>query len=236
MVRLEDAGDNAITVYLAEQPGELALARVLRFSTQARREIGHLLQDLVPSYCSVTVYYDLLRSDFYTVCSNIRRIVDKLDDELSLLSQSSAQQSDLVVLPVYYGEEVAPDLPRVARQTGLTEEQVVAAHSTQTYRVHALGFRPGFAFLAETPEALRVPRMETPRTRVPAGSVAIAGMQAAVYPSASPGGWNLIGRCPKALFSCRHGKPDVLLNVGDLVRFQPVSRHAFLDEGGCLDE
>lgn len=242
MFRLVDAGDNAITVYLADQPGDQALARVMAFCTLARQFMAHHLQDLVPSYCSVTLYFDVLRSDFYTARHAVRLIADHLDTSAMSMTTSdipsslNALKTKVHVLPVYYGQDVADDLARVAQVSGLTAEQVIARHSEQSYRVYALGFRPGFAFMGETPECLRVPRLDTPRKRVPAGAVAIAGAQAAVYPSASPGGWNIIGRCPTTLFSRQGGEPQVLLGVGDTVRFQPISRQAFLDEGGRLHE
>lgn len=242
MFRLVESGDNAITVYLADQPGDQALARVVSFCAQAREVMAHHLQDLVPSYCSVTLYFDVLRSDFYSVRRLVWGIADRLDTETVSTSTSDppdelgTSAGKVHVLPVYYGQDAAMDMARVAQVSGFTAEQIIATHSAQRYRVYALGFRPGFAFMGETPARLRVPRLEVPRKRVPAGAVAIAGTQAAIYPSASPGGWNIIGRCPTTLFSCPNGEPKVLLGVGDVVQFQPVSRQAFLDKGGRLHE
>lgn len=242
MFRLVDAGDNAITVYLADEPGDQALARVVSFCTQARQSMAHHLQDLVPSYCSVTLYFDVLRCDFYHMRRMARRIACRLDgDAISTTTGDrpdalEAPEDKVHVLPVYYGQDAATDMARVAQASGLTADQVIETHSAQSYRVYALGFRPGFAFMGETPECLRVPRLDTPRKRVPAGAVAIAGNQAAIYPSASPGGWNIIGLCPTTLFSCHSGEPKVLLGVGDIVQFQPVSRQAFLERGGRLHE
>ena len=229
MFRIEDAGDDAIIVYLADKPGEQALARVMNFSEQVRAFFGDYLLDIVPSYCSVTVYFDVLRCDYY----DLRRKLRELGAITTSVAEATAS-GRTVTLPVYYDPEVAPDLLRVASATGLSVAQVIELHSRQSYRVFALGFRPGFAFMGETPKALRLPRLDTPRRKVPAGAVAIAAAQATVYPSASPGGWNLIGLCPQPLFACTEGHPQVLLAVGDQVRFKPVSREVFLTEGGQL--
>ena len=237
MLRIEDAGDDAIIVYLADQPGETALARVLAFSTQVRALLNDCLLDIVPSYCSVTLYFDMLRCEYYSLRRKLRELAAHMDSISVPGSLSSAREPErTVTLPVYYDPEVAPDLLPVAAATGLSVAQVIEIHSRQSYRVFALGFRPGFAFMGETPKALQLPRLDIPRRKVPAGAVAIAGAQATVYPSASPGGWNLIGLCPQALFSCRAGIPETFLTVGDLVRFKPVSREAFLAEGGRLHE
>lgn len=233
MFQIVDAGDTSICVYLAERADESTLTRVLAFVDRAKMALGDLLLDVVPSYCSVTVYFDLLRTDYFSVCSVLRSIADDLPVEP--LAQAASTDGKLITLPVYYGGDVAPDALRVAQAAGMCIEDVAHLHAAETYRVFALGFRPGFAFMGSTPEPLRLPRLDTPRKRVPAGAVAIAGAQAAIYPSASPGGWNLIGRCPTPLFSCVNGAPSVLLAVGDRVRFKPVEREEYLALGGQLD-
>jgi inhibitor of KinA len=132
----------------------------------------------------------------------------------------------LVEIPVCYGGEFGPDLKDVAELHGMTPESVIQFHATATYRVYFLGFAPGFAYLGELPDALVTPRLATPRRRVPAGSVGIAGNQTGVYPIATPGGWRLLGRTPVAMF-----RPDraemSLLAIGDRVRFVPTSREQF---------
>lgn len=232
MFKIVDSGDEALTVYLAETPGEEALAQVMDFVHRARSQRWDWLVDLVPSYCSVAIYYDLLRCDSFSVRSAVSALAG--DDSVAHLNPTQAAVAKS--LPVYYGADQAPDLVRVAQSAKLTTAEVIALHSGQEYRVYALGFRPGFAFMGSVPEALRIPRLDVPRKRVPAGAVAIAGAQAAVYPSASPGGWNLIGRCPTPLFHLHRGEPKVALAVGDRVRFRPVSRKEYLALGGKLDE
>jgi KipI family sensor histidine kinase inhibitor len=123
-----------------------------------------------------------------------------------------------VEIPVAYGGANGPDLDAVAELTGHTPDEVVAMHSGAEYLVYFLGFSPGFPYLGGLPESIAAPRLETPRRRVPAGSVAIGGQQTGVYPIASPGGWRIIGRTPLRLFD-PGADPPVLLRMGDHVRF-----------------
>jgi KipI family sensor histidine kinase inhibitor len=125
------------------------------------------------------------------------------------------------VIAVRYGGDDGPDLDSVARETGLSVERVIELHADTTYEVLFAGFTPGFAYLGELPAALHVPRLPTPRTRVPAGSVAIAGAMTAVYPQASPGGWRVLGRTDARLFDPA-AMPPALLRSGDRVRFEPA--------------
>jgi KipI family sensor histidine kinase inhibitor len=126
-----------------------------------------------------------------------------------------------IVIPVVYGGADGPDLAEVARHAGMTADEVVAAHSGAAYDVFFLGFQPGFAYLGGLPPALATPRRDTPRVRVPAGSVGIGGAQTGIYPAASPGGWNLIGRTAVTLFD-PHADAPALLAPGDRVRFVPA--------------
>ena len=131
-----------------------------------------------------------------------------------------------VEIPVCYDEEFALDLKRVANHTSLTPDAIVALHSSAEYTVACIGFMPGFPFLAGLPQPLCVPRLESPRTKVSAGSVAIANAQAGVYPLESPGGWNVLGRTPLQLFRVNES-PPTLLRPGDRVQFRKITRAQF---------
>ncbi|WP_346836670.1 5-oxoprolinase subunit PxpB [Microbulbifer sp. SAOS-129_SWC] len=232
MLKFCDSSDESITIYVADTRGEAALARVTQLVETLRGQLGDGLTDLVPSYCSVTVYYDVRRWQRDALAQRLRTIAESVGDG----GDSAAPAGRSVELPVYYGIEAAPDLQRLAAFAGMDEESVIALHSGTEYRVYALGFRPGFAFMGMVPEPLRAPRLENPRPRVPAGSVAVADAQTAVYPDSCPGGWNLLGRCPLALFERDCNPPRVLLQVGDRVRFAPVTRQRYLELGGLLDD
>jgi inhibitor of KinA len=131
-----------------------------------------------------------------------------------------------IEIPVCYDDKFAPDLDQVCYHTGLTAEQVIDLHSGAAYRVNCLGFTPGFPYLSGLPAELNTPRRPVPRKGVPAGSVGIGGNQTGIYPSTSPGGWNIIGRTPMRLFTPQKN-PPALLCAGDVVRFRPITRREF---------
>jgi KipI family sensor histidine kinase inhibitor len=131
-----------------------------------------------------------------------------------------------VVIPVCYGGDLGPDLAWLAERAGMSESEAVAAHTSAGHVVRFLGFAPGFAYIAGLPPALQAPRLESPRTRVPAGSVGVAGARTGIYPSESPGGWRLIGATPVRMFDPSR-EQQALLRAGDRVRFEPITRGEF---------
>jgi KipI family sensor histidine kinase inhibitor len=140
-----------------------------------------------------------------------------------------------VTIPVFYSTQYGPELSLLAQNAGLSVAQIIALHSATEYRVYAIGFAPGFAYLGELDERLATPRLSTPRLKVPAGAVAIADRQTAVYPASSPGGWNLIGLCPSPMFDPEK-KPHMPVSVGDRVKFEPIDQSQYLAMGGQLHE
>lgn len=166
--------------------------------------------DIVPAYAALTVFYDPLHVGFEEMAARLLALTAR-----GSVDESTAPAPTEHRIPVCYD---GPDLDEVARQTGLPAAEVIARHAAREYRVYLLGFVPGFAYLGELDPALVVPRRATPRKRVPAGSVAIAGAQTAVYPLDTPGGWHLIGRTTIPIFDPAR-TPASLLRSGDLVRF-----------------
>lgn len=228
-MKIVPAGEEALIIYLAERPNEVALDRIQGLKRRiADRLDKDVVTDLVPSFTSLTVYYDVAMADYQSLRN---RLLPMIAEPLEMVVERQVKE---IEIPVYYGEEVAPDLQRVSEITGLSAQEMIAMHTRQPYRVYALGFRPGFAYLGTLPPDLKVPRLDTPRQRVPCGAVAIAEDQTAVYPSVSPGGWNLIGRCPLPMFDCRDNRPQSLLQAGDRARFRAVDREEFLLLGGDL--
>ena len=140
------------------------------------------------------------------------------------LSASSVRSGRIVEIPVCYGGAYGEDLPFVARHAGLSEQEVITLHSAQPYRIYMLGFLPGFPYLGGLDERLHTPRLATPRTKIPAGSVGIGGKQTGIYPMESPGGWQLIGRTPLTLFAPGESLPYA---AGDSIRFVPVDKAEF---------
>lgn len=209
--RLLPAGDASILVEFANEIDDAvnnrvhALAQVLR--EQARPEI----RDLVPAYSTLLVCFDPRRVSFAEMRAYLQTLLQSPQAYV-------APPPRVIEIPTAYGGEFGPDLAFVAQHHGLTEAQVIRLHAGVTYRVYFLGFVPGFAYLGSVPESIAAPRLETPRPRVPAGSVGIAGRQTGIYPMETPGGWRLIGRTTLRLFDSSRD-PPALLRPGDRVRF-----------------
>ena len=225
-MRIEIAGQNAFIVYFAEQSSAAVSAQIQSAVATIYSTMRNSIVDLVPSYASLLVIYDQDKSDHFSVKQQLRAALSNLDS-------ADASTGELVTLPVYYSAESGPDLETIARRGKLTIDDVIEIHQQQEYRVYAIGFAPGFAYLGEVDERIAAPRLATPRQKVPRGAVAIADRQTAVYPAVSPGGWNLIGLCPTRMFDA--GKtPSMPVKVGDRIRFNAISREEFIARGGEL--
>jgi KipI family sensor histidine kinase inhibitor len=216
MARLEIASDRALLVVFDDAITPAAGRDVRVLTAWLREDPPAGLVDLHPAYASVLVQYDPLTSDPDALSGELARRV-------GALAGRPEPAPRRFTIPVRYGGEDGPDLPAVARRAELTEAEAAAAHAGADYEVRFIGFSPGFPYLAGLPDRLRMPRKDRPATRVPAGSVAIAGAQAGIYPLASPGGWNVIGRTSFVLFDPSRGEGPTLA-AGDRVRFVAVER------------
>lgn len=223
---IHSAGENALILYLGEETSPEISARVQAAAIAIEARLGEELVDLVPSYASLLIIYDALQTDHLSVSHRVREAVTTID-------ASPAIEGHTVVLPVYYSPESGEDLEALANNANISVEEVIQLHSGMEYRVYAIGFAPGFAYLGEVDPRIAAPRLSTPRQKVPRGAVAIADRQTAVYPAQSPGGWNLIGRCPVPMFNPRND-PIMPVSVGDRVRFEPIDRQRYLGLGGEL--
>jgi inhibitor of KinA len=208
-------GDRALTIHVDDDEVAPAgdVVRCLAAQFRDRRPIGVL--EVVPALATITLHYDPLATTF----AELVAAVAAAEQELVL---SPAPARTPIVIPVCYGGEYGPDLDAVANLHGTTPEAIVAQHTAGDYVVAMIGFLPGFPYLTGLTPQLFTPRRSEPRTRVPAGSVGIGGSSTGVYPCESPGGWQLIGRTPRALFNPARGKP-ALLQPGDHVRFIDVA-------------
>ncbi|WP_341479136.1 5-oxoprolinase subunit PxpB [Heliobacterium chlorum] len=172
------------------------------------------IREIVPTYCSLAVYYDPFQIEAYEVeCY--------LWAEINLLNEAMMASSVIWEIPVLYGGEWGPDLVSLALRVGLKPEEVIAIHSHATYHVYMLGFVPGFCYLGKVSPKIAGPRLDNPRKSVPAGSVGIAGLQTGIYPIKAPGGWQIIGRTPLGLYDPKREKA-VFVKAGDRVRFKPI--------------
>lgn len=211
-MRIEPLGDGAVQIVLGDGPDEATRVRVAAAAERVRRATLPGGTECVPGYTSLTVHYDPLRVG--DVEGMLRRTLADPD-------HAQGGEGRLVEIPVRYGGEWGPDLEEVAALHGIAADEVVRLHTAAEYRVHLIGFVPGFPYLGGLSPRLHTPRRDSPRTTVPAGSVGIGGGQTGVYPVDSPGGWRLIGRTPLALFDPRRD-PPALLRAGDRIRFRAL--------------
>ncbi len=233
MVRIETASTDSLILYFAAQPSAQLSARIAQACEKIRGLTG--ITDLIPAYTTVLLTFDLLQTDSASLRAQLESLLEPLTEHWGSNPSETVSAGQQVLIPVYYHPEVAPDLEALARAKGLTVDEVVQRHSQKSYRVAAIGFAPGFAYLGDVDESIALPRHATPRLSVAKGSVAIAGTQTAVYPLESPGGWNIIGRTPQAMID--RSLPELTpLAPGSSVRFEPISREQFLALGGTLDE
>ncbi|MBR9910807.1 MAG: 5-oxoprolinase subunit PxpB [Gammaproteobacteria bacterium] len=224
-MKIYNAGENSVVVYFSEHASPEVSARVQHTAGRLPQLLGPALIDLVPSYASLLVIYDPARCGQLELRQTIRKAAAG--------SSEDRATEKLVELPTWYSTAAGPDLEPLARHAGLAIEEVIELHQALEYRVYAIGFAPGFAYLGELDPRIAKPRLATPRAKVPRGAVAIADRQTAVYPAASPGGWNLIGLCPVTLFD-PEADPPMPLQVGDRVRFRAIEQDEYRQLGGEL--
>lgn len=220
--RIDAVGDRCLLVGLGNSVDVATSARVHALVRRLHELPIAGVCDIVPSFTTVALYY---RPELFGA-SPFERLRDAVLERLAqpLAIAQSAERS--IDVPVCYDDEYGPDLADVAARRGLDVEQVIALHLASPHRVHMLGFAPGFPFIGGLDPALEMPRRQTPRTRIPPGSVAIARDQTCIYPLATPGGWNLIGRTPLQLFDPR-ADPPCRMAPGDAVRFVRIDTAAY---------
>lgn len=208
-------GDTALVVQFGETIDPRLSDAVLALDAAlAETEVPGVVET-VPTFRSLMIHYDPL----HTTAAELRRNIEPLIGQTNLAQRPARTWR----IPVCYEHDLAPDLHSVAARIGRTADDVVALHSGATYHVYMIGFLPGYPYAGDLPPALVLPRLENPRVRVPAGSVAIATTLTAIYPVESPGGWHLIGSTPIAFFDAAR-EPPALIAPGDRIAFEPVGR------------
>lgn len=224
-LEVEALGDRALRITLGQRIDPAVNRQVHQLAGVLRTSGLPGLEDLVPAYATLTVHYDPVAWSRAGLAP-----FKALEAALQKLWRSAATgvlpTPRHVEIPVCYGGDFGPDLGEVAQLCGLTEAELIRRHTAPEYLVYLLGFAPGFSYLGGLDPTIAAPRRGTPRLKVPAGSVGIAGLQTGIYPMATPGGWQIIGRTPRQLFDPEQEDP-CLLKPGDLLRFVPVDEAAF---------
>lgn len=217
--RFRLSGDRALIVVLGAEMDPQVNDRVHLLAARLEARAHPAIEAVVPAYATLAIHYD---PDPLPTAA----LMDLVADLAGRGDTTARPAPATVILPVCYGGDFGPDLDQVAAHAGLDAPTVIRLHSQGSYRIYAIGFAPGFCYLGGLDPRLHTPRLATPRLQVPAGSVGIAGSQTGVYPLASPGGWQLIGRTPLPLFTPEH-QPPIPYRPGDILRFRSVGEAEF---------
>jgi inhibitor of KinA len=209
---LKPLGDSAILIQLGDEINPAINQRV--HALDALLQTAPVITETVPAYCTLLVHYDPIHSTY-------NEIKNLIEEKLARIDESTHRPSRRLEIPVLYGGASGPDLEPAATFLGLSPADVIRLHSEREYTVYMMGFTPGFPYMGILDEKLTLPRLSSPRTRVPAGSVAIAGSQTGIYPVDSPGGWHILGWTPLRLFDPTSENP-FLFTPGDTVKFVPM--------------
>jgi len=228
-VSIQHINETSLLIKVSDEI-DITLAPLLAEVCRAIQQRFPEVIELTPSYTTILIEYGNSHTNMNYFCQQVHGLVTEI---IQNTQESDTLCGKIIDLPVYYDLSTGADLNTVANSCKLSIQEVIAIHSGRDYTVCAIGFSPGFAFLAELDDRLAIPRKSSPRACVPTGSVAIAERQTAVYPVNSPGGWNLLGKCPLPLFDI-HKTPMSPFTVGDRVRFSPINRDTFIKLGGIL--
>ncbi|MCB9111497.1 MAG: 5-oxoprolinase subunit PxpB [Anaerolineales bacterium] len=218
---LKPLGDSAILIQLGDAIDPILNQRV--HALDALLQTIPAVVETVPAYCTVLVHYDPLETTY-------NQIKNLIEEKISHLDESTHRPSRRLEIPVLYGNASGLDFDLVATTLALSPSELIRLHSEREYTVYMMGFTPGFPYMGILDERLTLPRLSTPRTRVPAGSVAIAGSQIGIYPVDSPGGWHIIGHTPLKLFDPQSETP-FLFAPSDTVKFIPAQSPSPIGRG-----
>lgn len=227
MHNIVSAGENALLIYFGDKIDATLPEKIRNFANQLKDTLSDVVIDVIPSYASLHVSYDLNKISFQTFFGKVEDLLGQKN------SVNSIVETQTTHVPVYYGAEVGLDLERLLAEKNLDLKSFIDIHTSQVYLIYAIGFSPAFAFLGEVDKDIQLPRLSTPRIKIPAGSVGIAESQTAIYPTDSSGGWNIVGR---TLLDLSLNNPENVdkFRVGDKVRFYSITRDEYLKNGGLL--
>ena len=227
-IRYLPSGENAITMEFGKTISK-DINKKIRQTLQVLKDkkVDGII-DFLPTYVSILINYDSLKLSF-------DELVKILEESVPTDDNSTDEKVRLIEIPTIYGKEYGPDLEFVSKNASLSEDEVIKIHTGTDYLVYMMGFSPGFTYLGGMDERIATPRLKTPRLKIPAGSVGIAANQTGMYPSDSPGGWQLIGRTPVKLFD-PNKTPSVFINAGDYIRYVQIDETKFNEIKNLVDK
>ena len=218
-MRILTVGDCAVSVEFGQEISLEINHKVMALKMVLEREPIRGIVELIPTYCSLLIQYDPMELRYGQLREKLYTLVNQLD-------KVEMPPKQVVEIPVAYGGEYGPDLGEVARAHNISEEEVIKLHSEPEYPIYMLGFVAGFPYLGGMNKAIATPRKKSPRLKIEAGSVGIAGEQTGIYSVESPGGWQIIGRTPLKLYDVNRNEP-VLLKAGQYIKFKPITKEEF---------
>ena len=219
-VRFLFSGDSALVIEFGNEISVDINKKIRKMMDDIKKENIDGIVELVPTYCSLLINYDVLKIDYSTLVEKLKTFLN------NDLETAEGEEVTLIEIPTLYNDEVGPDLSYVAEHNKLSKEEVMKIHTGTDDLVYMLGFMPGFTYLGGMSEKIATPRLESPRLQIYPGSVGIAGKQTGMYPSMSPGGWRIIGRTPLKLYNPDSDTP-VYISSGDYVRYVSISEEEY---------
>lgn len=220
-IKISPAGDSALVAEFGNQIDPDINDQVHALALLLKKQHIPGILEMVPTFRSLLIHYDPLVLNYCTLEAEITKL------QTTLASDSSAA-GRILEIPCCYGSHFGPDLADMEKYTNLTRDEIIALHSGTDYKVYMLGFLPGFVYLGGLDKRIEMPRLSTPRVRIPRGAVGIGGSQTGVYPLESPGGWRLIGSTPVDFYDPAREEP-VLCHAGDVIRFVPITSCEYYD-------
>lgn len=220
-VRYLPAGDEAMVIEFGKTIDEEINNRVISMATSIRNKRIKGVREILPTYRSLMVFYNPKKISYIRLVSTVKALGFKENE-------GEEEEKKTLIVPCCYDDSFGPDLSDMSKELGLTKEEIVKIHSEKKYKIYMLGFLPGFVYLGGLDKRINIPRLQTPRTKIPARSVGIGGAQTGVYPVDSPGGWRLIGSTPLDFYDIKREDP-ILCEAGEYIRFRPVSKPEYSD-------
>ncbi len=221
-MRIEIASFDSIIIYFKKEISLKVNEKVKKLYENIKNIEGFL--EIIPSYNSILLRYDIFLYDYETVCEKIKN---------SFKNDSVKIENKLFEIPVYYGLEVGLDLEELSIFSKLSIKDIISLHTSKTYNVYSIGFSAGFAYLGKVDKKIAKPRLSSPRLNIAKGSVGIANKQTAIYPNESPGGWNIIGRSAFTLYD-KSLKNLIPFSLGDKIKFYSITKEEFINSGGII--
>lgn len=216
---IQPLGDTGIIIQFGTEISEAIYQQIRQYVYWLEQSCIEGIVEWVPAYTTLAVFYRPNIISYDELTQKLLKIGEKIES-------MPVPDPIVIEIPTLYGKEAGPDIQFVAETNGLSEEEVVKIHSSSDYLIYMIGFVPGFPYLGGMDKRIAAPRKKTPRSRIPAGSIGIAGEQTGIYPLETPGGWQIIGRTPVKLYDPQKQDP-ILLKAGDYIRFVPITEREY---------